>query len=110
MKTRLSLLVACLVLAGCGSGSSSPTVPSIQAAHTYRLADFQPAGKVQPGKPVTVSFEIEQPNGKPLTDYKRGGAAHGRAPDHRARRPEHDHPPASADRCERESDRADHLP
>jgi len=76
VKTRLSLLVTCLVLAGCGSGSSSPTVPSIQAAHTYRLADFQPSGKVQPGKPVTVSFEIEQPNGKPLTNYKRGSGPH----------------------------------
>jgi hypothetical protein len=76
MKTRVPYLLACLVLAGCGSGSSTPTVPSIQAAHTYRLVNFQPAGKVQPGKPVTVSFTIEQPDGKPLTDYKRGPGPH----------------------------------
>jgi hypothetical protein len=76
MKTRLPCLVACLVLAGCGSGSSTPTVPSIQAARTYRLVGFQPAGKVQPEKPATVSFTIEQPNGKPLTDYKRGPGPH----------------------------------
>jgi len=76
MKTRLSCLIACLVLAGCGSGSSTPTAPSIQAARTYRLVNFQPAGNVQPGKPVTVSFTIEQPNGKPLTNYKRGSGPH----------------------------------
>jgi hypothetical protein len=76
MKTRLSCLVACLVLAGCGSGSSTPTAPSIQAARTYRLVNFRPVGKVQPGKPATVSFTIVQPNGKPLTDYKRGPGPH----------------------------------
>jgi hypothetical protein len=76
MKTPLACLVACLMLAGCGSGSSTPTIPSIQAARTYRLVNFQPAGKVQPGKPVPVSFTIEQPNGKALTDYKRGPGPH----------------------------------
>ena len=76
MKLRVCLLSVCIVLAGCGSGSSAPTVPSIQAAHTYRLVNFQPAGKVRPGKPATVSFTIEQPNGKPLTAYKGGTGPH----------------------------------
>ena len=31
---------------------------------------------MQPGKPVTLSFTIEQPNGKPLTAYKRGPGPH----------------------------------
>ena len=31
---------------------------------------------MQPGKPVTVSFTIEQPNGQPLTAYKRGSGPH----------------------------------
>jgi hypothetical protein len=76
MKTRLLCLIACIVLAGCGSGASTPQVPSIQAARTFRLANFHPTGKVQPGRPVTVSFSIEQPDGTPLTDYKRGAGPH----------------------------------
>jgi hypothetical protein len=65
-----------MILAGCGSGSSAPGVPPIQAAHVYRLANFEPAGKVQLGKPVTLSFTIEQPNGQQLTAYKRGAGPH----------------------------------
>jgi hypothetical protein len=76
MKMRVPCLAACLVLAGCGSGSSPPSVPSIKAARTYRLANFQPAAKVQTGEPTTVSFTIDQPNGKPLTHYKRGPGPH----------------------------------
>jgi hypothetical protein len=76
MNRALACLVACVLLAGCGSGSSTPKVPSIQAARTFQLADFEPAGKVQPGKPVTVSFAIEQPNGRPLTAYRRGSGPH----------------------------------
>jgi hypothetical protein len=73
---RLAWLFACALVCGCGSGSSTPKVPSISAARTYRLAGFQPAGKVEPGKPVTVSFTIEQPDGRPLTNYKRGPGPH----------------------------------
>ena len=80
MRWRLVCLMACVVVvvvvAGCGSGSSSPQVPTIQAARTFALANFQPAGPVQPGEPVTLSFTIEQPNGKPLTAYKRGSGPH----------------------------------
>ena len=77
MRLRLAGLIACVVvLAGCGSGSSSPKVPTIQAARTFELANFQPSGPVQPGKPVMLSFTIEQPNGKPLTAYKRGPGPH----------------------------------
>jgi hypothetical protein len=63
-------------MTACGSGSSTPKVPTIQAARTYKLAGFQPEGKVAPGKPVTVAFTIEQPDGTPLTDYKRGSGPH----------------------------------
>ena len=76
MRSRLACLIACVVvLAGCGSGSS-PKVPTIQAARTFELANFQPSGPVQAGKPVMLSFTIEQPNGKPLTAYKRGPGPH----------------------------------
>jgi hypothetical protein len=68
---------AALALSACGgSGSSSPSVPTIQAALTFRLDRFQPAGPVQAGRPVTVSFTILQPDGKPLTDYRRGAGPH----------------------------------
>jgi len=73
---RLALLVGCCVLAGCGGGSSSPQVPTVQAARTYQLANFQPAGAIRPGKPTTVSFAIQQPNGQPLTSFRRGGGPH----------------------------------
>ena len=63
MKLRLCLLSVCIVLAGCGSGSST-LQPTIQAAHVFRLANFEPAGKVPLGKPVKVAFTIEQPDGK----------------------------------------------
>ncbi len=76
---RISLLlVAVLAIgaSGCGSGSSTPQAPTVQAAHTYRLAGFEPAGKVEAGKPVKIAFTIQQPNGKPLTAYKRGAGPH----------------------------------
>ena len=64
------------LLAGCG-GSSGPTAgPTIQPARTYQLVDFKPAGPVVAGKPTVVSFVIRQPNGKPLTHFKRGPGPH----------------------------------
>jgi hypothetical protein len=72
-----AVAASAFLLAGCGgSGSATPTLPTIPAARTFRLADFQPAGAVQPGKPATVSFRIDQPSGAPLTNYKRGAGPH----------------------------------
>lgn len=66
-----------LALSACGgSGSSSPSVPTIQAARTFRLVRFRPAGPVALGRPVTVSFTILQPDGKPLIAYRRGSGPH----------------------------------
>jgi hypothetical protein len=74
---RVTLVVAAAaVLGGCGGSSSSPSVPTIQAARTFRLAGFRPAGPVAAGRPVTVAFTIRQPSGKPLTDYRRGSGPH----------------------------------
>jgi hypothetical protein len=64
-----------LVVAGCG-GSSPSGFPTIQAAKTYALVDFTPSGPVRAGKPVRVSFVIRQPNGKPLTSFRRGPGPH----------------------------------
>jgi len=64
-----------LVAAGCGSGSG-PTAPSIPAARTFELDRFAPIGRVEPGKPVKISFAIRQPSGRILTSYRRGAGPH----------------------------------
>ncbi len=71
-----ALAAGACALAGCGGGSAAPTIPTIAPAHIYQLSDFQPTGPIKPGRPTTVAFTIQQPNGKPLTDYKRGAGPH----------------------------------
>jgi hypothetical protein len=70
------LAVLAVAAAGCGGSSGGSGFPTIQAARTYTLEDFRPAGPIQPGKPVTISFRIRQPNGRPLTQFKRGPGPH----------------------------------
>jgi hypothetical protein len=77
MRRRLAVLpLLALVLAACGGGSSGSSFPSIGAAKTYSLTKFSPAGPVAAGTPTRVSFVIRQPNGKPLTAFKRGPGPH----------------------------------
>ena len=72
-----ALAIAVPAIAACGSSSSGAvSAPVIGAAKTFSLAGFEPATKVVPGKPTTVSFTIQQPNGKPLTAYKTGSGPH----------------------------------
>jgi hypothetical protein len=76
-KLRTLVLLALLpALAACGGSSSSPSAPTIQAARTFQLAGFQPTGAPAAGKTVTLSFAIRQPDGKPLTNYRRGSGPH----------------------------------
>jgi hypothetical protein len=72
----LSLLAAAVV-AGCG-GSSGGTVsvPKIAPARVFTLGTFQPSGPITPGRPTTVSFTVQLPNGKTLTQYKTGSGPH----------------------------------
>ena len=74
LAPALAILPAVLLAAGCGS-SAGPSV-TIGAARTYRLESFKPAGPVRAGKPTVVSFRIKQPDGTPLTQYKRGPGPH----------------------------------
>ena len=71
----LPALAAAVALAGCG-GSSGPSFPTIGAANVYEIVKFEPAGKIEPGKATPISFEIKQPDGTPLTKFKRGPGPH----------------------------------
>jgi hypothetical protein len=70
------LAVGAVLAAGCGSSGSALKAPTVGAARTFKLAGFQPTAPVKAGKPTTVSFTIQQPNGKPLTNYKTGAGPH----------------------------------
>lgn len=77
---RISLapvaIVAAILVAGCGSSGSGVQGVTIGAAKTFALAGFQPGGQIVAGRPTTVSFTVQQPDGKPLTAYKTGGGPH----------------------------------
>ena len=73
---RLLPLVAVAALAGCGSSSSGVDTPTVAPARTFSVAGFTPTAVVQKDRPTTVSFTIRQPDGKPLTRFKRGAGPH----------------------------------
>lgn len=75
MKQLAVIGALALTATACGGGTGT-SVPTIPPAHVYRLVGFQPSGPVAAGKPVTVSFTIEQPDGTPLTKFKRGSGPH----------------------------------
>jgi hypothetical protein len=76
MRAGIVALAAVATLAvGCGGGTGTAP-PTIPPAHVYRLIGFQPTGAVTAGKGVTVSFTIRQPDGTPLTKFKRGSGPH----------------------------------
>jgi len=75
-RALLPLLVLPLAVAGCGSGAAAPTIGSLPKAHEYQLANFKPTAPVAPGKPTTISFVIQQPNGQPLTEFRTGPGPH----------------------------------
>ena len=73
----LPLVALAAALAGCGSsGPGSPAVPTVAPARTFQIAGFTPSEPVSPHTPVTVSFHIELPSGKTLTDFRRGAGPH----------------------------------
>ena len=77
MKLRHALLLLPLAaLAGCGGSGSPPAAPAIAPARTYELVGFKPVRVARANVPTDVSFVIRQPNGKPLTAFKRGPGPH----------------------------------
>ena len=75
MRRSFLVLTAVALLAGCG-GSSKSSFPTVGAARTFALVDFKPAAPAVAGKPAAVSFVIRQPDGRPLTHFKRGPGPH----------------------------------
>ena len=80
MLLALPVLATALLVAGCGF-SSSPKAPTIAPVLVTQVADFQPAGPVAAGKPVTVSFKIVQPDPAgtrlvTMTRFRRGSGPH----------------------------------
>ncbi|HWE34582.1 MAG TPA: hypothetical protein VG410_13910 [Solirubrobacteraceae bacterium] len=75
---RRAAILCAVVLAGCGSSSTGGgvTVPKVQPAAQFTLANFTPTGTVKPGKPVTISFRIKMPDGKTLTSFRTGPGPH----------------------------------
>jgi hypothetical protein len=70
-------LATVVAVSGCGgSGSSTPPVPTIQAARTFALAGFRPSTPIAAGRPVMLSFAVRQPDGRLLTRYRRGSGPH----------------------------------
>ena len=73
----LVALLSAMTLAGCGSSSGGAvSLPKIAPARIFTLAGFAPSKPVEPGHPVTVSFTVQMPSGKPLTQYKTGPGPH----------------------------------
>jgi hypothetical protein len=69
-------LSAALLTACGGSSGASVSIPKVAAARQFTLAGFEPSGPVTPGRPTTVSFTVQLPNGKALTQYKTGSGPH----------------------------------
>jgi hypothetical protein len=71
-----ALLGIAVLVAGCGGAGSGLTVPQVAPAKVFSLAGFEPNGQVSSGTPVTISFTVRQPDGKPLTQYRTGSGPH----------------------------------
>lgn len=65
-----------LAMAGCGGSGTAVSAPHIGAARVFSLAGFQPTSPVSPGRPTTITFTVQQPNGQPLTRYRTGSGPH----------------------------------
>jgi hypothetical protein len=75
-STMAAALGAVVVITGCAGAGSGLSVPTVQPARVYTLGGFQPTRAVTPGHPVTVTFTVVLPSGKPLTHYKTGPGPH----------------------------------
>jgi hypothetical protein len=75
-RAAFGALLAAVLLTGCGGAGSGLTVPQVAPAKVFSLGGFQPDGPIRAGHPVTVTFTVLLPSGKPLTQYKTGPGPH----------------------------------
>jgi len=79
VKWVLTAVAGCaLAVAGCGGGDAKNGLegPQIGKAKSFELVGLTPRQPVVPGKPVTLRFHVEQPQGGPLTKFKKGSGPH----------------------------------
>jgi hypothetical protein len=73
----IALGTTAIGVAACGSsGGGSLSVPAVAPARVFTLAGFEPSSPVTVHHPVTVSFTVKLPSGKPLTQYRTGPGPH----------------------------------
>ena len=77
MRARLSATLAgvALVTAACGGGSGSPSVPTVAPAREYKLDWKAPSGVAKPGV-MALRFSVLTPDGKVLTQFRKGAGPH----------------------------------
>jgi hypothetical protein len=75
-RALLVSLLTAAALTACGSGPATVALPTIPPARQFTLAGFEPSTAVSSGRPTTVSFTVQRPNGKPLTTYRTGSGPH----------------------------------
>ena len=81
LAAAVGVALAAVGIAGCGgsasgAGNGNLSVPKVAPAQVYSLAGFAPSQTISPGRPVTMSFSIRQPDGQTLTRYKTGPGPH----------------------------------
>jgi hypothetical protein len=74
-RLALGVLLAAVGVGAAGCGSSSAPTITIGVARTYHFADFKLDNPVA-GRPVKLSFAIDQPSGGPITAYRTGAGPH----------------------------------
>ena len=76
MRATVAAVLCVAVLGGCGSSGTGLKGPDIGKAKTFSIAGFSPAGPIEPGRPTTLRFHVEQPSGGALTKFKTGSGPH----------------------------------
>jgi hypothetical protein len=72
----LAIALTVTACGGSGGGGAGVSVPQVAPARQFTLAGFQPDTPITPGRPTTISFTVQQPSGKPLTQYRTGSGPH----------------------------------
>jgi len=72
----IGAMAAAVTVLGCGGSGGAVTAIHVAPARSFTLAGFNPRSSVTAGRPTAVTFTVQQPSGKPLTEYKAGSGPH----------------------------------